>query len=271
MRQLRSVLIALCCWLCITEATAQDSIPVQFTYSKKRIDADSVALSITVQVRPGIRLYAVKQPSAESIASVIEFDSTATKFVGSPLQETAFLHKEKDESVQTESNYFTDSATWKQVVAIKAADSVILKGTINYLYKQGDEYKPGEEKFKFFIRPEIKTASSESTSVENKSLLWIFFAAFGGGLLALLTPCVYSMIPVTVSFFTKRSKTKAQGIRNALIYASSIVVIFTLLGFLVTLIFGPAALNNLQRTGSPILYFSHFFFCLGFLFLVHSK
>jgi thiol:disulfide interchange protein len=267
MRQVRFLLIALGCWLCVAGAQAQDSIPVQFTYSKKRIDADSVALSITVQAKPGIRLYAVTQPSAESIASVVEFDSTATKYVTTPLQETAVLHKEKDESVQTESNYFTDSATWEQVVAIKSADSVILKGTISYLYKEGDEYKPGEENFKFFIHPEIKTASSEKSAVKNKSLLWIFLAAFGGGLLALLTPCVYSMIPVTVSFFTKRSKTKAQGIRNALIYASSIVVIFTLLGFLVTLIFGPAALNNLATNWIANLVFFALFLLFGFSFL----
>jgi thiol:disulfide interchange protein DsbD len=98
-------------------------------------------------------------------------------------------------------------------------------------------------------------------------LLWIFLAAFGGGLLALLTPCVYSMIPVTVSFFTKRSKTKAEGIRNALYYAASIVVIFTLLGFLVTLIFGPAALNNLATNWIANLVFFALFLVFGFSFL----
>jgi thiol:disulfide interchange protein len=267
MSQLRFLLIAFVCWFCITDAHAQDSTAVQFTYSKKRIDADSVVLSITVQTKPGIRLYAITQSSSESIASVIEFDSAATKYVSTPLKETATLIKEKDESVQTESNYFTDSAIWEQMVSVKATDSVLLKGTISYLYKEGDEYKPGEEKFKFFIYPEVKTASSENSAVENKSLLWIFLAAFGGGLLALLTPCVYSMIPVTVSFFTKRSKTKAQGIRNALIYASSIVMIFTLLGFLVTLIFGPAALNNLATNWIANLVFFALFLVFGFSFL----
>jgi hypothetical protein len=86
----------------------------------------------------------------------------------------------------------------------------VLRGKVTYLYKKGEEYLPGEEKFKFAIAPQTVQTLSPSTgdsAVANRSLVWIFFAAFGGGLLALLTPCVYSMIPVTVSFFTKRSKT----------------------------------------------------------------
>jgi thiol:disulfide interchange protein DsbD len=101
----------------------------------------------------------------------------------------------------------------------------------------------------------------------NKSSLSIFLAAFGGGLLALLTPCVYSLIPVTISFFTKRSKTKSEGIRNALYYAISIIAIFTGLGFLVTLIFGPAALNNLATNWIANLVFFALFVIFGFSFL----
>jgi thiol:disulfide interchange protein DsbD len=88
---------------------------------------------------------------------------------------------------------------------------LVVKGLVSYLYKEGDEYKPGEENFKFFIEPEQATVAAANGTgglTQNRSLTWIFFAAFGGGLLALLTPCVYSMIPITVSFFTKRGKNK---------------------------------------------------------------
>jgi thiol:disulfide interchange protein DsbD len=137
------------------------------------------------------------------------------------------------------------------------------------MYKKGDEYIPGEEKFKFFIKKENISAAAAPAKkgFSDKSLLWIFIAAFGGGLLALLTPCVYSMIPVTVSFFTKRSKTKAEGIRNAVYYATSIIVIFTLLGFLVSLIFGPAALNNLATNWIANLIFFLLFVVFGISFL----
>jgi len=82
----------------------------------------------------------------------------------------------------------------------------------------------------------------------DKSFIGIFIAGFLGGLLALLTPCVFPMIPMTVSFFTKQSKTRAKGIMNALIYAISIIVIYTGLGFLVTLLAGPDALNNMASS-----------------------
>ena len=75
------------------------------------------------------------------------------------------------------------------------------------------------------------------------------------------------MIPVTVSFFTKRSKTKKEGIRNALYYAVSIIIIFTLLGFLITLIFGPAALNNLATNWIANLVFFALFVIFGISFL----
>lgn len=80
----------------------------------------------------------------------------------------------------------------------------------------------------------------------NTSWLYIFFAGFLGGLLALFTPCVWPIIPMTVSFFLKRSKDKKKGIRDAWTYGISIVVIYVILGLAVTLIFGASALNALS-------------------------
>ncbi|MGB0984431.1 MAG: protein-disulfide reductase DsbD family protein [Saprospiraceae bacterium] len=82
--------------------------------------------------------------------------------------------------------------------------------------------------------------------VKETNNLWIFLLGFGGGLLALLTPCIYPMIPITVGFFTKRSKTRAQGIGNALAYGLSIIAIYVSLGLAVTGIFGPEALNKMS-------------------------
>ena len=98
----------------------------------------------------------------------------------------------------------------------------------------------------------VMEASPEKTDEEapksdSKRGLWsIFFIAFLSGFAALLTPCVFPMIPMTVSFFTKQSKTKAKGIRNAIIYGIAIIVIYVMLGFIVTWIFGADALNALS-------------------------
>ncbi|MFC6876978.1 protein-disulfide reductase DsbD family protein [Flavobacterium myungsuense] len=97
---------------------------------------------------------------------------------------------------------------------------------------------------------------------EHRGLWSIFFIAFLSGFAALLTPCVFPMIPMTVSFFTKQSKNKSAGIRNAIFYGISIIVIYVLLGFIVTWIFGADALNALSTN----VWFNVIFFILLVVF-----
>ncbi|MBX2907017.1 MAG: thioredoxin family protein [Taibaiella sp.] len=113
------------------------------------------------------------------------------------------------------------------------------------------------------------TNDSEGAKKENgnKSLLWLFLAALGGGFAAVITPCVYSMIPITVSFFTKRSKTRKEGIRNALYYSLSIIIIFTVLGVAISFIFGANALNSLSTNWIANLFFFAIFVLFGISFL----
>lgn len=96
--------------------------------------------------------------------------------------------------------------------------------------------------------PVISELSSygEGTNEESHSWIYIFFTGLIGGLLALFTPCVWPIIPMTVSFFLKRTKDKKKGIRDAWTYGASIVVIYVTLGLAITLIFGASALNALS-------------------------
>ncbi|MBA4275558.1 thioredoxin family protein [Flavobacterium sp.] len=120
-------------------------------------------------------------------------------------------------------------------------------------------------------KPEMNTADVEPisnaketpTKPEKQKGLWsIFFIAFLSGFAALLTPCVFPMIPMTVSFFTKQSRNRAAGIRNAIIYAISIILIYVILGLLVTWIFGADALNALSTN----VWFNIIFFILLVVF-----
>lgn len=97
---------------------------------------------------------------------------------------------------------------------------------------------------------------------EKKGLFTIFIVAFFSGFAALLTPCVFPMIPMTVSFFTKQSKTRAKGIKNAIIYGLSIILIYVILGTIVTAIFGADSLNALSTN----VYFNIIFFLLLVVF-----
>lgn len=97
---------------------------------------------------------------------------------------------------------------------------------------------------------------------ESQSLWGYLIAGIGSGLLALLTPCVFPMIPLTVSFFTKSSASRQKGLANALTYAFSIIFIFLALGFLITLAFGPSALNAMASNK----YFNLAFFVIFIIF-----
>jgi len=100
-----------------------------------------------------------------------------------------------------------------------------------------------EESKKAESSEETEELESNSEKDNGPSMIGIFVLAFLGGLAALLTPCVFPMIPLTVSFFTKQSKTRAKGITNAIIYGLAIIILYTLLGLIITVVFGSDALN----------------------------
>ena len=109
---------------------------------------------------------------------------------------------------------------------------------------------------------ELKAYGDRALSGADSGLLMLFFAGFVGGLVALVTPCVWPMIPMTVSFFLKRSKDRKKGIRDAAIYGLAIIVIYLALGLSVSALFGADALNNLATNA----YFNIFFFMLLVVF-----
>jgi thiol:disulfide interchange protein len=127
---------------------------------------------------------------------------------------------------------------------------------------------PDDVNFKGFFdskRAEINSAkfvNSCGAVVANTSLVSIFIGGFLGGLLALMTPCVFPMIPMTVSFFVKRSKDRASGLRNALWYGLSIILIYVGLGVALTAALGPNILNEM----STDMWFNLLFFAVFVIF-----
>lgn len=151
-----------------------------------------------------------------------------------PAQAKAADTKEKEAPKKEEAPVEAVAKADTAVEAPAAADSTVaettLQGTTNYW------------------TPVISELSSygEGTNEESHSWIYIFFTGLIGGLLALFTPCVWPIIPMTVSFFLKRTKDKKKGIRDAWTYGASIVVIYVTLGLAITLIFGASALNALS-------------------------
>lgn len=151
-----------------------------------------------------------------------------------PAQAKAADTKEKEATKKEDAPVETVAKADTTVEATAATDSTVtettLQGTTNYW------------------TPVISELSSygEGTNEESHSWIYIFFTGLIGGLLALFTPCVWPIIPMTVSFFLKRTKDKKKGIRDAWTYGASIVVIYVTLGLAITLIFGASALNALS-------------------------
>jgi len=111
---------------------------------------------------------------------------------------------------------------------------------------------------------EVKAYGAEGDT-SNMSIAWIFIVGFGGGLLALLTPCVWPMIPMTVSFFLKRNKKdRGKAIKDAITYGLGIIIIYVSLGLIITAVFGASALNDLSTSAI----FNLLFFALLVIFAV---
>src|SRR5690606_811129 len=142
--------------------------------------------------------------------------------------------------------------------------------------EKNTESTPGETVIPTVDSSQIAPSDSVSTTLQvstpkvkshiepkqDRGLLSIFFIAFLSGFAALLTPCVFPMIPMTVSFFTKQSKNRIAGIRNAVIYGISIILIYVALGSVVTAIFGADALNALSTN----VWFNLIFFVILIIF-----
>ncbi|RYJ36459.1 Cytochrome c biogenesis protein, transmembrane region [Flavobacterium anhuiense] len=142
------------------------------------------------------------------------------------------------------------------VVAEAKLDETKVAGLAVDTVKKEEAVQPKAEKT-------AETAAAEIPAPAPSRSLWsIFFIAFLSGFAALLTPCVFPMIPMTVSFFTKQSKSRAKGIRNAIIYGFSIIAIYVILGLIVTKIFGADALNAL----STDVWFNLIFFVILVIF-----
>uniref|UniRef100_UPI0032B7C723 cytochrome c biogenesis protein CcdA n=1 Tax=Pedobacter ginsengisoli TaxID=363852 RepID=UPI0032B7C723 len=115
------------------------------------------------------------------------------------------------------------------------------------------------------VSSDDKPGAKTPASAEREKTLWeTFIAGLAGGFLAFLMPCIFPMVPLTISYFTKRAGSRQKGIGQALIYGLSIIVIYVAFGLLITLIFGSSGLNAFSSSGT----FNFFFFLLLVVFAV---
>ncbi len=252
---------------------AQDQQPVQFDFNKEDNGKGEFILKITAKPAPGVKLFSIQKISGDlPVFTVVSFDSAIKKYLQDSLVETGNLQTEKEASLDNAAiKYYTDSLQWKQKIKLVSGDSPRIVGAINYYYKKGERVESGEKRismqFDFKESPFTLTIPiATDTSFENKSWMLLLLLGMGAGLLAFITPCVYALVPVTVSLFLKRSKTALQGRKNVLFYALSIILIYTAIGSLASVV--PKTFwNNLSTHWIFNLFLFLMFLIFGLSFL----
>ena len=243
-------------------ATAQENQPVQFTFLAQRNAAGNANLIIKARLTDSVKLLSIKKQKEDDVfVSVVAFDSASAKYLQNSLLEQGSIVKAPDDAADGNTiGYFSDSVSWIQQVNIGAKDSAFIKGSVTWLAKQGNTFINGEEPFSIFVEPAAITNKLGAAPVVEENSIWnIFFICLATGLLAVLTPCVFPLVPVTVSFFLKRSKSRSEGIRNAVWYSLSIILIYTIPTLLLTLAFGDKALYTLStHPVTNLLFFAIF-------------
>lgn len=252
------------------QAGAQILAPVKWESKAQRIEENTFQLIFEATIDDGWHLYSQTLPDVFPRPEPTTFYYDTLRNValeGATLEGES--ENEYDPNFEMQLNYFSHSATFAQKVTITAETGVV-KGAIGFMTCDDSRCLPPEYfEFAFTLDnnmplasevaidgaekaaaiAEVSASSSDEEDAEPQGMWAIFIAGFLGGFLALLTPCVFPMIPLTVSFFTKQSKNKAAGVANALLYGVSIIVIYVGLGFLITKFLGPSALNALASNG----------------------
>ena len=267
----------------LTTALAQIQDPVQFKTEWKKISDTEAQIVFTGVIDAGWHVYSTDLPEGGPISATFNTDKMEGVELDGKLMPEGKEIEAFDKVFEMKLRYFEEKATFVQKLKITAANYFI-EGYLEYgscndenclpptevpftFSGQGaagaPAAAPAEEKKAEEPASNVSSAVStadywtpvvdklnafgeETAQTTDQSWFYIFFAGFIGGLLALFTPCVWPIIPMTVSFFLKRSKDKKKGIRDAWTYGASIVVIYVTLGLAITLIFGASALNALS-------------------------
>ena len=247
--------------------SAQIFTPVSWDFSQKQVSDHEIELQFKATIDDGWYLYSQFIGDDGPVPTEFTFTTEGGySLVGTPKEGEPI--EEFDPNFDMILKYFKNEAIFTQIVQVSSSEDFNLEGNVYFMVCDEAQCLPPEEvEFSFEIKGVdggviVEDTKNTSDEKEGKSMWALFFIAFISGFAALLTPCVFPMIPMTVSFFTKQSKTKAQGIANAIIYGLSIIAIYVALGVGVSSVFGADALNNMATN----VYFNIGFFILLIVF-----
>ncbi|MFA9371261.1 MAG: cytochrome c biogenesis protein CcdA [Labilibaculum antarcticum] len=262
-------------FLCsIISVQAQIRETVSWDFSTEQVSSNEVNLVFTAKINKEWHLYSQHFPDGGPIRFSATFkDSDKYELIGD-LEEITKPKSEYDDIFEMDIQYFVGEAVMKQKVKLLSKSAFSVEGEMEYQTCREGECVMYTPDFEFKLNVGKKAASIEpSAQVKEKinpmknprkeyTSLWsLFFISFSFGLIALLTPCVFPMIPMTVSFFMHSSKNRRKAIFNAVVYGVSIIGIYTIIGTIVAVTLGPSFANWLSTHWIPnILFFIIFLF-----------
>lgn len=248
--------------------------PVKWDITTKNTGDRTIDIFFTAHIDKGYHLYSLDVPENGPLPTGFNFEKPeGYQLLGDPVEVTPFI-EEYDDVFEMNIKYFVNEATFKQTIRLTSKKDVIpVVGEIAYMVcndvgcvalyedinlkfdgKTGNLFKETAST----EQPTVgETAIGSSDILGKKASLWGFFLlSFLGGLIAILTPCVFPMIPMTISFFMKEGQSKAKGRAQALFYGFSIILIYTFIGSVLAVIAGPGIANWLSTHWLPnILFF----------------
>lgn len=297
----RSLLTVLTFLLVSSFAFGQIADPVSWSYKTKKVGADEFELVFTARIESGWHLYNQEPLKDGPMPLVFKFEKNpAVQFLGKVVEKTKPT-KTHDEMFGLTVKYFSDEATFVQRVKALTDKPISVKGTLEGQGCNEGSCVPLEADFSFKVTgavpanpiseaaladsaaadTAVATAAADSATatvepaagVSNEpsgstgKSLWAFFiGAFLAGLAAILTPCVFPMIPMTVSFFMKKDGSKKTDHGKAIFFGFSIILIYTVIGTLVSVIFGADFANFISTHWLPNILFFAIFMVFAFSF-----
>ncbi len=288
------ILLTTCLMACLSVfAVAQTVAPVKWAYKTVKVNDSVAELQFTATIEPNWHLYAQKKGEGQIEMPLVFNFTKSPKYerigkVAEPAPQSDY-----DDLLDAHSNFYTKQVTFKQRVKVKDDVPFTVQGKLEGQACIEGRCTPIEEKFSFDIkdfhpavtaqekdvylnsepepRPgeELETTKESAAELapaaeepaakpeEEESLLMYFLGAVLGGLVGLLMPCVFPMIPMTVSYFSKDGNT---GKRNAMLYGFFIILIFVIFGLVLSLIFGADLGNVLSTHWIPNILFAVIFF-----------
>ena len=294
---MKKALFLLLAILSLSTLKAQILEPVKWKTRTEKISDTEFYLVMDGTIEKDWHVYSQFTPENGPLAAEFTFENAKGNFEIIGKAKESPYKKQFNDVFEVDEYYFEKSVTFKQKVKITnpnvtsikiildyqvckdacinenkkftfAIPAIPLTANLDQAVTHADtvaEINAASVKMDTLVKESTNTVKSSEPKKEDEKGLWtIFFLAFLGGFAALLTPCVFPMIPMTVSFFTKQSKTTAQGKRNAILYGISIIGIYVILGLAITKIFGADALNALSTN----VWFNVIFFVLLVVFAI---